>query len=510
MRENNNLPEIHYGTRACRRVKNAIENWYLCGGDGADVLPIINALTLTPAPELILPVEMSASLFGDTPVEELKPGDTCTVKEDTKATVQRIALPDGSYLTPVFTSLDELMKGQGTDSITMAFPELLDLVLTWDSCAGIVINPWGNGYLMPRDMLPAVKEHKPSSRIVIAKGDITKFYGDVIVNAARHSLLGGGGVDGAIHRAAGPELLEECKTLHGCPTGGVAVTGGYNLNCEYIFHTVGPKYKKDRNPEGLLSDCYLNVLTDAMDEDVHSVVFPCISTGSYGFPKEKAAQIALHSVCDFLKGLEHDGIVMTVYFCCHSDEDYAAYLKLTENPVSQDVRDLEEGNRAYQKGDYKTAVRHYRRAAEAGNVEALSNLGYCYYYGRSIPVDKDAARECWEEAAILGDICAIYKLGDMYRNGDLPANVRRSKAYYHRAFRLASDTHDVWCYPDCCLRMVKFCAEDFTDEQLLSFCEDAVRGFEERMNKYGDTLSDGILQEARELRSRYLKKLGKS
>lgn len=497
----NNVHEVTQTDTACRRVKSAIENWYLCGGDGVDVRPIINALKMDPNLSVIVPALIPGTMTGDTPPEELKPGDTFVLEEELRIEIQRIALQDGTYLTPVFTEFDELMKGQGTDSITMNFMELLDMALTWESCAGIVINPWGNGFMMARELMEATRDYTPCSRFTVVQGDITRFHGDAIVNAAKHSLLGGGGVDGAIHRAAGPELLEECRTLHGCRTGEAKITKGYNLPAEHVIHTVGPRYQSDKNPERLLAACYLNSLDLAMQNELHSVAFPCISTGVFGYPKDDAAVIALKAVCFWFD--KHPDYVMNVYFCCHSDDDLTAYHRIVEKPAPQDVQDLKEGNGAYQQGDYATAVRLYRKAAEAGNVEALSNLGYCYYYGRSIPVDKDAARECWEEAAVLGDVCAIYKLGDMYRNGDLPVNMKRATAYYRRAFQMASVTRDIGCYPDCCLRMVKYCSGDFTNEQLLALCEDAIHGLEERISQ-GDTLSDSVLQEAKELRGKCL------
>ena len=162
-----------------------------------------------------------------------------------------------------------------------------------------------------------------SSRIEIQKGDITKFKVDAIVNAANTSLLGGGGVDGAIHRAAGPELLETCRKLNGCPTGEAKITPGFKLPAKYVIHTVGPVWSGgNSNEDELLTNCYRNSLDRALDNNIKTIAFPSISTGAYRFPIERAAKIAVAEVKNFLE--EHTA-VEKVIFVCFDDRTYEAY-----------------------------------------------------------------------------------------------------------------------------------------------------------------------------------------
>ena len=156
------------------------------------------------------------------------------------------------------------------------------------------------------------------------RGDITKLSVDAIVNAANSTLLGGGGVDGAIHRAAGPELLDECRKLGGCPTGEARITKGYSLPARHVIHTVGPVWRGGRQGEDeLLANCYRNSLKLAELNGVKSIAFPSISTGAYHFPIERASQIAVKTVRDYLK--ENRGIERVV-FVCYSADDLETYL----------------------------------------------------------------------------------------------------------------------------------------------------------------------------------------
>lgn len=163
-------------------------------------------------------------------------------------------------------------------------------------------------------------------QIELLKNDITKLKVDAIVNAANKSLLGGGGVDGAIHRAAGKELLEECKMLNGCNTGDAKITKGYKLPAKYVIHTVGPFWNGGRyNEAELLASAYKRSLEVAVENNCRTIAFPNISTGIYGFPKEPAAKIAIETVRNFL---QVNKSIERVIFVCFDDENYKIYEKI--------------------------------------------------------------------------------------------------------------------------------------------------------------------------------------
>ena len=153
--------------------------------------------------------------------------------------------------------------------------------------------------------------------------DITKLDVDAIVNAANTSLLGGGGVDGAIHRAAGPKLLEECRTLHGCKTGEAKITKGYNLKARHVIHTVGPIYSGSPKDARMLRNCYWNSLELARANEIHSIAFPAVSTGVYGYPLTDATEIALKTVADWLN--DHANYEIEIIFACFDKRTSALY-----------------------------------------------------------------------------------------------------------------------------------------------------------------------------------------
>jgi O-acetyl-ADP-ribose deacetylase (regulator of RNase III) len=183
-------------------------------------------------------------------------------------------------------------------------------------------------------LLPLSAQGKPpvtaSDRIILETGDITRLAVDAIVNAANASLLGGGGVDGAIHRAAGPELPTECRTLGGCPTGEARLTKAYRLPARYVIHAVGPVWRGGGHGEdNLLAACYRNALTLAAGNALKRIAFPAISTGVYRFPPDRAADIAVTETRRFLGG---DDTVEQVVFVCFNDAAHAAYRQALARP----------------------------------------------------------------------------------------------------------------------------------------------------------------------------------
>jgi O-acetyl-ADP-ribose deacetylase (regulator of RNase III) len=181
--------------------------------------------------------------------------------------------------------------------------------------------------LIPGDIfLKLLRNNLMKNIIFVEQGDITTLSVDAIVNAANRSLLGGGGVDGAIHRTAGAQLLKECRKLNGCETGDAKITLGYNLPAKFVIHTVGPVWHGgNSNEDKMLASCYKRSLEVAVENKIESVAFPSISTGAYGFPFERAARIAIKEVVRFLGS--HPSI-KKIIFVCFFQKDYECYTKL--------------------------------------------------------------------------------------------------------------------------------------------------------------------------------------
>lgn len=185
-----------------------------------------------------------------------------------------------------------------------------------------------DGIIIEREFILEIVSSLSHSSTAIVLGDITEFEGDAIVNAANSSLLGGGGVDGAIHAVAGPELVKECMNLCGCKTGEAKITKAYNLPCDYVIHTVGPiysEYEDKKEAARLLSLCYRNSLELLKSKGLHTIAFPSISTGVYGYPIEEASIIAKKTVEEFLR--ENRDYYFSVFFYCFSRFDFNIYAR---------------------------------------------------------------------------------------------------------------------------------------------------------------------------------------
>ncbi len=240
----------------------------------------------------------------------------------------RLKIDDGKDVYVAYTSSEQMEMGPSSEIEEIEMEIILQKAFESDLVSGLMINPWKESYYLPKVYLEMILDQKNlDSEIQIIQGDLTSFQGDCIVNAANSSLLGGGGVDGAIHRKAGPKLLEECRLLNGCPTGQAKITKGYDLDVDYIIHTVGPIYTGKHEEAHQLEACYWNSLNLAKAYDIHSIAFPCISCGVYGYPIDEACPIALKTVAAWLD--QEKDYAMKVSFYCFDQNSYHEYMQCT-------------------------------------------------------------------------------------------------------------------------------------------------------------------------------------
>lgn len=305
-------------------LERALFNWYY-GGEDALPEPVFNVIAegMKEKMQVLVPLEVPEEIFQV--MENAGQSDLGNLDLPAR---RIIANTKGQYYLPVFTSKEESDKGEKTALTYRDFADIISSAFKSDKCIGIVINPWDKKMTLSEKTLQMLMNYTPQSRIIFVKGSVLDMHVGAIVNAANSSLQGGGGVDGAIHRAAGPELLEECRGLNGCDTGEAKITKSYGLkHADFIIHTVGPVYSGREEDVELLGSCYRKSLDLANKNGCMSIAFPCISTGVYGYPIKKASKIALAAVAMWMN--EHTNAVMNVYFCCFRDEEMQAYTELT-------------------------------------------------------------------------------------------------------------------------------------------------------------------------------------
>lgn len=291
--------------------------------------------------QFLIPVALPQAALDMIDPKTVKAGDIITAPEDLRFKPLRLQLSDGQMAFAAFTSHQEMEKGQSSSIISYPIISFLTSALNEQSIIGAVINPWSDSFFLPKDMIQAIltecQAQIPQSHIFIEQGDITKLDVDCIVNAANNSLLGGGGVDGAIHRAAGPDLLKECRTLHGCKTGEAKITKGYRLKARYIIHTVGPVYSGAASDAELLANCYRNSMDLARRHNIHSIAFPAISTGVYGYPLVDAIPIAMKTVASWLD--RNKDYTIAVIMSCFDRKTYDLYQSFIDSVKAADVHE---------------------------------------------------------------------------------------------------------------------------------------------------------------------------
>lgn len=365
-------------TEALLNIESAITAWREADEESGreKCIAVLEAIriAITKGEKFIIPVELPQEFVESIDPTTMQAGDDFELTDDLHLRYRTVQLKDESVDFAAFTTQDEVMEGAATSSITERIDVFMEKVLKNPDMDGFILNPWHNSFYVSKDYirmifagnLPAERENV----IHFGTADITKVEVACIVNAANKSLLGGGGVDGAIHKAAGPELLEECRTLNGCETGEAKITRGYNLFADYIIHTVGPRYSGKDSDAKLLRNCYWNSLELARKHEIHSIAFPAISTGIYGYPLKDATEIALKTVSDWLKVNPDHG--MAIMFACYNDETTELYRTIwNENQERWNERPIIRENN----GDLERAMQ-FAMEAHKGAVRKGTNKPY--------------------------------------------------------------------------------------------------------------------------------------
>ena len=249
---------------------------------------------------------------------------------------------EGKTWIPLFTSEETAAADDDEEDDSTLLPffigDVLEQIDDSDGISGAVIDPWTNGFPVPAELLEEIigdDDDEDAAGINLVRGNIEELDTDCIVNSANNTLLpGAGGVVLVIHDAAGEGLAAECRTLHGCRTGEAKITDAYDLDCDYVIHTVGPIYSGKKKDEDDLAECYENCLYTAREHGLHSIAFPCISTGYFSFPKEDACDIAVQAVLGWLA--DNDDYNMNITFCCQDEENYDIYQNYLDEELGED------------------------------------------------------------------------------------------------------------------------------------------------------------------------------
>lgn len=239
----------------------------------------------------------------------------------------RQTLEDGKTYIRVYTNETEVKNGLNATFLLQSLRSLFEGIEKLQDISGCVVGTKEQTVTLDKSEIRKLLERQTKPVISVLRAAVLDLHVGAIVNAANNSLLGGGGVDGAIHRAAGPNLLNECRSLNGCRTGEAKITGAYKIkHADSIIHTVGPVYSGRAGDETLLSSCYSSSLDLALENDCRSIAFPGISTGVYGYPLDEAARVSLETVQKWAAA--HPELAMNVYFCCFKESEREAYRRL--------------------------------------------------------------------------------------------------------------------------------------------------------------------------------------
>lgn len=310
-------------------LEEAIDNFNKNkGGNSLTEAAFVFHLRINEGGSLLVPVEpiigsADKTDKGDDKISDSRTGKLVQLKP------ALLELSNGEKAYSAFTDRDENNAWEVTLA-AVKIDEYFRYVLRQEGIVGVIVNPFGAKFVMPKKLIELIlsfgSDVEHQNEVFVERSDITKSGCECIVNAANSSLLGGGGVDGAIHRTAGPELLKECHALNGCKTGQAKITRAYKLKANYVIHTVGPVYSGSEQDGKLLANCYWNSLQLAKRFCTHSIAFPAISTGVYGYPPREAAEIAARTVFSWLAQNENYG--MQVVFSCIDKKIYDIYKEL--------------------------------------------------------------------------------------------------------------------------------------------------------------------------------------